>query len=190
MIQGRNMICGKKFIKVGVICILLMLICSGCNMKTKKYLIPSTALFAQTNGQDGLVSKIKEMNKDQKFCTDIRKTDDGGVLLVLTEEQKKNMQSQYLKNMKKFADGIKGLGDTIEINKDYTEITYYATFKTFSTLDIGAVMFYLAGYQCLQIPEKGEWSLNVTIINSETNKIVKQIEFPKENLDIVGEDWK
>lgn len=99
MIQDKNRICRNKFMKIGVICILLILICSGCGLATKKYKIPPTALF-MADGQDGYISDMKGMNKDQKYYTDIQKTDDGGILFFLTKEQKENTQSQYLKNIK------------------------------------------------------------------------------------------
>ncbi|RDU23790.1 hypothetical protein [Anaerosacchariphilus polymeriproducens] len=99
--KGIEMIKRKEIMKAGVICILFMFICNGCNMKTKRYLIPSNALFAQTDGQEGYISDTKVMNKDQNLFTDIRKSDDGGVIMVLTEEQKENNQNLCLKNVKK-----------------------------------------------------------------------------------------
>lgn len=157
-----------RILVVFMVCTIL----SGCSMQQsyETYVFPDVYVDAEQ-----LVKDIKG-----KKCKDIYENEDGSVTVVLTEEQREN----WLRGINTDFRLTKQMGIlSIECSKDYKNLTARLPEK----IAEGAAPMIQSYVWCAEMAQilsgSEDWSVEVTIIENETNKIQYQGTLPEDELD-------
>lgn len=150
------------------------LLLSGCShqQEPKAYTFHDVYIDAEA---------LIENHKNSTSCEDIYWNEDGSLTLLLTESQRK-----------RWADPSQTEAMLIPLNMMGVTVSYFDDYKkmTISAPDgvaeaaapmIGTFAWTAELYQVLNGTEN--WSLEVTVINSDTGKITQQRNLPEDDLD-------
>lgn len=118
---------------------------------------------------------------DHSDCEDIYLNEDGSLTLVLTESQRKEWTDPS--QTEAILIPLKLMGVAVQYSDDYMELTISAPDGVAEAASPMILNFAWQAelYQVLNGVEN--WSLEVTVINSDTGKTVQQATLPEEKLD-------
>lgn len=159
------------FLSATILCGLLL---SGCShqRETKSYTFHDVYIGAEY---------LIENHKNSVSCEDIYLNEDGSLTLVLTESQRKHWADPS--QTEAMLIPLKMMGIEISYSDDYTKMTISAPD---GVAEAAAPMIcnfaWMAElYQVLNGSET--WSLEVTVINSDTGQTIQQLNLPEDELD-------
>lgn len=159
------------FLSTIILCGLLL---SGCShqKETKSYTFHDVYIG---------VEYLLETHKNSTSCEDIYLNEDGSLTLVLAESQRKHWADPS--QTEAMLIPLKMMGIENSYSDDYTKMTISAPD---GVAEAAAPMIcnfaWMAElYQILNGSET--WSLEVTVINSDTGKIIQQLNLPEDELD-------
>lgn len=195
--KWRLMVLHKKRLLIGVVatfCLLSLVIgivVKGTKNNVEQCFIPKSALFATDEGASSFIDEMESANEDKQYFTEIKEDEAGNIVVSLTEEQKENAKELLDESISKVLDLISDEAIEIEVSEDHKELAWKGTAETQmnGSSVAGACVYYMGLYQCMCEDAGEDWSVNVTITNSETNKVVKEFSFPQDELQLDSEDW-
>lgn len=159
------------FLSSATLCSLLL---SGCasQQETKAYTFHDVYIGA---------ASLVESHKDGKSCEDIYLNEDGSLTLVLTESQRKRWADPSQTEAMLVV--LKMMGIEIFYSDEYTKMNIFAPDGVAEAAAPMICNFAWAAelYQVLNGTEN--WSLEVTVINSDTGQTVQQLTLPEDELD-------
>lgn len=159
------------FLSVIMICGLLI---SGCSYQKEMKTYTFHDLYI---GAEYLV----ENHKNSTSCEDIYLNGDGSLTLVLTESQRKRWADPS--QTETMLIPLKMMGVDISYSDKYTKMTISAPDGVAQAAAPMICNFAWQAelYQILNGTE--DWSLEVTVINSDTGKTIQQLNLPEDELD-------
>lgn len=122
-----------------------------------------------------------ETHKNSRDCEDIYLNEDGSLTLVLTESQRKKWADPG--ETEAILIPLKLMGVSIEYSDDYTKMTVSAPDGVAEAASPMICNFAWQAELCQILGGAEDWSLEVTVVNSDTGKIVQQVVLPEEELD-------
>lgn len=159
------------FLSSAILCGLLL---SGCShhKETKSYTFHDVYIGAES---------LVETHKNSRSCEDIYLNEDGSLTLVLTESQRKKWAEPG--QTEAMLIPLKMMGVEISYSDEYTKMTISAPGGVAEAAAPMICNFAWAAelYQILNGSET--WSLEVTVINSDTGKPIQQFNLPEDELD-------
>ncbi len=167
MIQKKRLL--ALFLGAVMLCVLL----SGCGQtkETKAYAFHDVYI-----GAEYLLN-----NHDRSSCEDMYLNEDGSLTMVLTEAQRKHWANP--RQVEAILLPLQMMGVSISYHQDYTQMTVSAPDGVAEAAAPMICNFAWVAelYQVLNGNES--WSLDVTVINSDTGQILQQVTLPDEELD-------
>lgn len=163
-----------NFIGLFLAAILCMGLFTGCSFKkeTKEYVFSHVYIGAQT---------LLEENKNSNHCEDIYLNEDGSLTLVLTEAQRKSWADTTFSDIVLF--GMKQAGITVTYSDDYTSLELCAP-QDILTASAPMLQTFAWRAELVQVLNGTEdWSITVTLKDSETGAIVKEFHLPEDEFD-------
>ena len=159
------------FLPVLMACGLLL---SGCSHReeTKTYIFHDVYIGAEY---------LMENHKNSTSCEDIYLNEDGSLTLVLTESQRKKWADPSQTETMLLP--LKMMGVDISYSDEYTKMTISAPDGVAEAASPMICNFAWQAelYQILNGAEN--WSLEATVINSDTGKTIQQLNLPEDELD-------
>ncbi len=159
------------FLSTIILCGLLFLGCSD-QKETKSYTFHDVYIGAEY---------LLETHKNSTSCEDIYLNEDGSLTLVLTEFQRKHWADPS--QTEAMLIPLKMMGVEIFYSDDYAKMTISAP-DGVSEAAAPMICNFAWTAELYQILNGSEpWSLEVTVINSDTGKIIQQLNLPEDELD-------
>lgn len=185
-------------IKNRTVALLLLLVVSicGCNNVNKteiasQFLIPNSYMeFANRSKEIEAQSYI---NLGEEYCSDVKIVEEG-IILLLNKEQKEKLITRNNKNLQSIKKELMDQNSKYKIDEDsnYKKVSLYFDEKVPTDLQTRLIGFYVCGYAVNSILLSGdtEWSVNIEIINCNTQKMVVSGTPPKETFSYGPKEWK
>lgn len=159
------------WMSVIVLCSVFLAGCSG-QKNTEAYTFKDVYI-----GKDYLLDTFKNSND----CEDIYLNDDGSLTLVLTESQRRKWAD--MGKTETMLIPLKMMGVEISYSDDYTKMEVSAPDGVAEAASPMICNFAWAAELHQVLNGTQDWSLEVTVINSDTGETVQQLNLPKDELD-------
>lgn len=154
-----------------MVCGLLLSSCSNQG-ETKAYTFHDVYIGAE---------HLVENHKNSTDCEDIYLNEDGSLTLVLTEAQRKKWADPS--QTEGMLIPLKMMGVEISYSDDYTKMEVSAPDGVAEAASPMICNFAWAAELHQVLNGTQDWSLEVTVINSDTGETVQQLNLPKDELD-------
>lgn len=159
---------------LAIISLLCLTACFGTS-KTKEYVLTNTPIDAQ---------ELVDMYKDSGECEDIYTDDKKGVVMLLTEKQKKELlHSVSIENLESSNFPLLNIGPSFSLQNHCSELTIEGTKEEILAFEEGAKNYAFAAEVQQVLNGEEDWHLKVTLINSETDTLWHTFNLPEETLD-------
>lgn len=166
----------RKKLTALVLCVMMVsgLLLTGCadHGETKAYTFHDVYVGAQS---------LIESHKNSNRCEDIYLNEDGSMTLVLTERQRKKWADSS--DIEAMLIPMKMMGLSVEYSEDYTQLTISAPDGVAEAASPMILNFAWVAELHQILGGVEDWSLEVTVINSDTGEIVQHVNLPEEELD-------
>lgn len=194
--EGKECNMYGKRMKSVITCLLIpvMILCYvGCasepeeQEKVTEIIIPQSYLTFVDAGAEDTAQSYRE------YCMD-SEVKNADVVLRVTESQKEDifqMNQDYIdKTLKKFTD--ENPEYSYQLSEDYSSIVYTYDENIDEFLQTQLLMGVTSMYALNGIIDNNtaDWSVEITIKNCHTNKIVAQGKLPKDTLSFGEDEWK
>lgn len=160
---------------------------------TTKVIFPENIINISGNTAEEFVTSVKNDSKgDYK---EIYVNDDGTVTMVLSADQKSKWLETREEGLESFKEQLeaKGKSYTMKWASDYTSVDVYYNLDL-PTADAAIVILggelMCAMYQMFNGTNPDAWTVELSVYNSDTLKLVKAANCPQEKLSYVDADWK
>lgn len=152
----------------------LSLLLTGCadHGETKTYIFHDVYVGAES---------LIESHKNNGSCEDIYLNEDGSLTLVLTERQRKKWADS--RETEAMLIPMKMMGVAVEYSEDYTQLTISAPGGVAEAASPMILNFAWVAELHQILGGVEDWSLEVTVINSDTGETVQHVNLPEEELD-------
>lgn len=180
----------KKLIALALILGLLLCGCYHPPEPTEIYLIPNSFLAFNTMDHDEALEFFQDFGPD--YCTDVQSVDDG-IQLTLTEKQLAHWIEHNNEEIEKFFSDLAEINSEFHFERDenFQHVAFYLDENipmiTHAMRVYGVAAYYGLNYLLLNHAE--DWSVEVSLYNCHTNKLVARVNIPYESVSYGDEEW-
>ena len=119
---------------------------------------------------------------------------EGNLVIVLNDRHIEHWKSEALDMFETAREGDKkdGLGKSFEVNKDYTELSYYSNRDLLggAIIKAGILFPYCGIMQMLNGEDISNWYVDIKVIDIDTGIVVKESRLPQDgSLNISYDEW-
>ena len=184
-----------------LVCLLLsivMIAVNGCanrnsNSETTTIIWPAYLINLGGYTAKEQVELIKKSNIDNLYANNVYENEDGSITFDMNTEQLKNSKERFIANMEETTETAEEYGIIVHVNDNYSEITFSLSREGEAYNSLGVVTLITADVIALQMfsgEDPKEWNLKIKFTDRDTDRTVKEVTIPDEELLISPEDWE
>ena len=184
-----------------LVCLLLsivMIAVNGCanrnsNSETTTIIWPAYLINLGGYTAKEQVELIKKSNIDNLYANNVYENEDGSITFDMNTEQLKNSKERFITNMEETTETAEEYGIIVHVNDNYSEITFSLSREGEAYNSLGVVTLITADVIALQMfsgEDPKEWNLKIKFTDRDTDRTVKEVTIPDEELLISPEDWE
>ena len=139
------------------------------------------------------VELIKKSNIDNLYANNVYENEDGSITFDMNTEQLKNSKERFIANMEETIETAKKYGIIVHVNDNYSEITFSLSRGGEAYNSLSVVTLITADVIALQMfsgEDPKDWNLKIKFTDRDTDRTVKEVTIPDEELLISPEDWE
>lgn len=198
--KKERFICRKKekafciqragvMLAAGILCFSLAA-CGSVKAETKEIRLPESLILFSGSTAEETEKSYKELGK--AYCTDAY-VDGGGLVMVMTDQQVKNMLDYNNDWVEELTEKFEASGNGYEITGDshYQSVDFSYDENMAANTQIETIYGIVAMYGMNYIlTEDADWSVDVSIVNCHTGRTVAEGTLPEETLNFDNDDWR
>ena len=182
-----------------LVCLLLsivMIAANGCanrnsNSETTTIIWPAYLINLGGHTAKEQVELIKKSNIDNLYANNVYENEDGSITFDMNTEQLKNSKERFIANMEETIETAKEYGIIVHVNDNYSEITFSLSRGGEAYNSLSVVTLITADVIALQMfsgEDPKDWNLKIKFTDRDTDRTVKEVTIPDEELLISPED--